>query len=838
MKKLKKRIKKKIASLSVYKKLKKIVSSLYFYKKIRYPNFNKAHQFAYYYEKEKLKENYIFYSSQCGKSWNGNPRAILDYLLNNKQFENFHHVILYNNVNDSEVLKYKEKYNNITFIKTSSKLYPKYAESCKYLIVDNTLSPYYIKKEGQIYANSWHSTLLKPLGKDTGLIWESDNISKNCLQMDYFITPNEFTSDLFFKAYYTDTLFQGKIINVGYPRNDIIYNCDKNEVRKKLNIKKEDKVIVYAPTWRGTISNMEKSATELLEQFNKIKDALGDKYVVLFKPHLMTYKCLKKDEKELVVPNNIETNALLAVTDILITDYSGIFFDFLNTGKPIILFQFDREKYLNGRNSANFYLNLDDFPGPICHNTDDLIETIENIDNISHKYSKKYEKYIERFVSHDDGNATKRVVDIIFKNDFNKEIRDDRKKILICPGNLNGNGVTESFLTLLDNLDYKKYNVSVLLESKEKNLDVQLKINKNVNVFYRAYYFMYKNFIEHLWVYIITRIGKRKFIPLPKKFCIRNIKSRLNDVDFDIIIEYHGYNPLNAMLYSIGTNSKSQKIIYLHADMNLDRITKNKKIGRVFTFYKYYDKLVCVSKGSYEANMEGTRNYILKKQKIDLKEKFCYVYNLVNLEKIKNGIDREVVHFCGNEYFHNEEPLGNIISLIKLPQKTDISFISIGRLSPEKNHKLIIKAFSKIVKDYKNVYLYIVGEGPQKASLNKLIVKLGLQDKVILTGYLKNPYFLLNKCDCFVFPSSYEGMGLAALEASVLKKYVIASNIRGIRDFINSNNGELIEINEEALYNSMINYIKNPKEVIPINGKVFNKKALNLFYNIINEEDK
>ena len=834
MKKIIKKIKKKMANFSFYKKIKKKITSLYFYKKIKYPNFKKAHEFAYYYETEELRENYIFYSSQCGKSWNGNPRAILDYLLKNEKFKNFQHIILYNNIQDDEVLKYKAKYKNITFIKTSSKLYAKYAESCKYLIADNTLSPYFIKKEGQIYINSWQSTLLKPLGKDTGLIWESDNISKNCLQIDYFITPNQFTSDLFFKAYYTDKLFQGEIINVGYPRNDVIYNCDKDTVRRKLNIAKDQKIVVYAPTWRGTISNIEKSATELLQQFYKIKEALDEKYTILFKPHLMTYKYLTEEEKKLVVPDNIETNELLAVTDILITDYSGIFFDFLNTKKPIILYPFDFENYLNNRQaSSSFYLDLNDIPGPVCYNINDLITAIKDIDNMSKKYSKKYEDFVNKFVPHDDGKATERVVNTIFNNNLKKTNRDSRKKILICPGNLNGNGVTESFLTLLDNIDYKKYNVSVLLENKTKNTETQLRINSNVNIFYRSYYFMYRNCLEHFWVYIITKFGKKKFFPLPKKFCIRNIKSRLYDIDFDTIIEYHGYNPMNAMLYSIGTNSKSKKYIYLHADMNLDRITKNKKIESVFTFYQYYNKLICVSKGSYEANLESTKNHILKKYKIDLTEKFCYVYNLVNLEKIKEGLKKEIVNFKGSNYFHNEEQPSNIISLIKLPQSSEIAFISIGRLSPEKNHKLIIKAFSNIIKEYSNAKLYIVGEGPLKASLDKLIIKLNIQDKVILTGYLKNPYFLLSKCNCFVFPSSYEGMGLAALEASILNKYVIASNIKGLSDFINSNNGELIEITEEALTKSLSDFIKYQKKPIPIDGKKFNEEALKLFYNII-----
>lgn len=833
MKKVLKKIRKIVSNFRLYKEIKKIIVDSYLYKIFFVASFKKAHEFAYYYEKEKICDNFIFYSSQCGETWNGNPRAILDYLLNDDKYKNFFHVILYKKLNDKEVLQYKDKYKNVIFIQPSSKLYAKYAEMCKYLIVDNTLSPYFIKKEGQIYVNSWHSTLLKPLGRDTGLIWESSNISKNCLQIDYFVTPNKFTSDLFFRAYYSDNLFQGEIIDVGYPRNDMIYNANKKRIKELLKLSDTDKLIIYAPTWRGTISNVEKQAAELFDKYYQMKEALKDDYVVLFRPHIMTYKYLTKEEKKHIVPMNIDTNELLAVTDILITDYSGIFFDFLNTKKPIILFPFDKDKYLSTRNSKiDFYLSIDDIPGPVCYDVSEVIQNVKNIEKISRKYSKKYNEYIKKFVSHDDGNATKRVVEKIFNNVPKKKIVDNRKKILICPGNMNANGVTESFLTLLDNIDYKKYNVSVLLENKNKNLDRQLRINQNANVFYYAQYLMYKNLFEHFWVYLITRIGKKKFISLPKKFCIRNVKSRIYNVDFDTIIEYHGYNPMNAMLHSVGVNANCKKLIYLHADMNLDRITKNKKIGRVFTFYPYYDKLVCVSKGSYEANLEGTKNYILKKYHIDLTDKFNYVYNLVNIEKINNGLKSDTLKYNENNYYCDNKK-GNIIKFIRLPRKDEISFISIGRLSPEKNHKLVIKAFSRLVKDYQNVNLYIVGDGILRDSLSKMITKLGLQEKVILTGFLSNPYFLLNHCDCFVFPSSYEGMGLSALEASILKKFVIASNIKGVSDFINSDNGVLVKIKEVDIYNAMLDFMKNKKKILPIDGKKFNKNALNLFYKVL-----
>ena len=93
------------------------------------------------------------------------------------------------------------------------------------------------------------------------------------------------------------------------------------------------------------------------------------------------------------------------------TDYSSVFFDFANLKRPMIFYMYD----------------LDDLPGPITKNEEELEEAIKNIDEISKKYKEKYEKFNKKFNYLDDGQATKRVINKIFNL---KDISQEKKEVI------------------------------------------------------------------------------------------------------------------------------------------------------------------------------------------------------------------------------------------------------------------------------------------------------------------------------------------------------------------------------------------------------------------------
>lgn len=138
--------------------------------------------------------------------------------------------------------------------------------------------------------------------------------------------------------------------------------------------------------------------------------------------------------------------------------------------------------------------------------------------------------------------------------------------------------------------------------------------------------------------------------------------------------------------------------------------------------------------------------------------------------------------------------------------KTDFVMISVGELNDNKNHKQIIKLLPRLAENIKYV---IVGQGILHDYLINLADKLGVKNRLVLTGYRNDVRDLLSMADCFVFPSKREGLGLAALEGMSAGLPVIGHNVGGIKDFVvNEETGWLCK-NAKDYLNAIINCSKN-----------------------------
>jgi CDP-glycerol glycerophosphotransferase len=164
----------------------------------------------------------------------------------------------------------------------------------------------------------------------------------------------------------------------------------------------------------------------------------------------------------------------------------------------------------------------------------------------------------------------------------------------------------------------------------------------------------------------------------------------------------------------------------------------------------------------------------------------------------------------------------------------EIKFINIGRLSPEKGQDKLIRAFAGLCGKYDNLKLYIVGEGVLEKTLKTLVNKLKLEDKVIFTGQLSNAFPLLNLCDCFVLSSNYEGQGLVLLEALVLGKPTISTDVTGAHSVLEGGYGLLVENSAEAVMEGMERFIKGEKTAEKsFDYEKYNVEALNMFYDLL-----
>ena len=160
-------------------------------------------------------------------------------------------------------------------------------------------------------------------------------------------------------------------------------------------------------------------------------------------------------------------------------------------------------------------------------------------------------------------------------------------------------------------------------------------------------------------------------------------------------------------------------------------------------------------------------------------------------------------------------------------------FLSIGRLTKQKNFIFLIKCFSKIVKEYKNIKLVIIGEGEEKDEIDNLIKKNKLERNIILLGYQKNVFKFLNNCNAFILSSLWEDPGFVLIEAIVSNSLVLSSDCpNGPKEIIENKNGLLFKSNSEndflLKFKQLIN-LSDLKKELKFNAK---KKIKN--YSIFN----
>lgn len=367
-----------------------------------------------YYNNKPIKDNKILFESFYGKFYSDSPKYLYEYLYETYG-DKFEYVWVLNKGN------VKIPGNPKTVKRFSLDYYKHLAES-KYLVF-NTRQPKRLKKrEEQVYIETWHGTPLKRLGFDQGNLYLDNPNSKKSYRSDsskwdYMVSPNRYTSEIYRSAF----AYDGEIIESGYPRNDILYNADDgriNQLKMDLKLPLDKKIILYAPTWRDDDYYDTASVRfDLKLDLHRLKEEFGDEYVIILRLHYfiadnIDLKGLDGFVYDLSKHEDIAE--LYLVSDILITDYSSVFFDYANLKRPILFYTYDLDKYENVL--RGFYIDINEVPGPLLMTNDEVVEAIRNIDGFSRDYDIKYQKFYDRFCYLEDGNASKRVYDEIWGN--------------------------------------------------------------------------------------------------------------------------------------------------------------------------------------------------------------------------------------------------------------------------------------------------------------------------------------------------------------------------------------------------------------------------------------
>ena len=400
------------------RKLKLLLKRRFGVKKIKktFKSKDDFYQFLYkrFYNKKDVNKNQIMFISFGGKFYSDSPRSIYEYLYNNHNDEfDFVWVI------DDKKTKIP---GNPKKVERFSKEYYKEVAKSKYWVTNGRHAIRLKKKKDQVLVSTWHGTPLKKLGFDIGNVYGKNPNQKKLYrrvskEWDYLISPSAFVSEKLRSSFGYD----GVILEEGYPRNDKLYNATEseiNEIRESLKIPKDKKVVLYAPTWRDDKFFEDGSIEFKLEMdLDKLKETLSDEYVLLVKTHYFVGNRLDLSDYEGFV-YNVSTYDdivdLYLISDILVTDYSSVFFDFANLKRPMLFYTYDLDKYENVL--RGFYIDIHkDVPGPLVFTTDELADKIANIDKVEEEYKDKYDEFYNTFCYIDDGDSSKRVVEKIWK---------------------------------------------------------------------------------------------------------------------------------------------------------------------------------------------------------------------------------------------------------------------------------------------------------------------------------------------------------------------------------------------------------------------------------------
>ncbi|MBR3147398.1 MAG: CDP-glycerol glycerophosphotransferase family protein [Eubacterium sp.] len=315
-----------------------------------------------------------------GRNINGSLKYILDELNHSSRFEGFRiYVRTTAEQTDASVNEHIKEYGwNRTA--TVPKKYDMMMETCRYLLTESWFPYQYIKRPEQTLINIWHGTPLKRLGAliNGDKCHVNAQIQKNFLSSDYLMYPNDFTKDVMYRSYQISQILPGQALMMGYPRTAGILKVTDEE-KKKLRSELAPgggRIYAYAPTFREYMDDDDfiEMISPMLEY---METSLSDDEVLYVNLHHYRHRnnCLDLDGCRHIrkFPPELDTYQVLSVTDVLISDYSSIFFDYLITGNKVILYIPDLDTY-----NENQGLNLDirKLPLDLAHSKEELLEKL------------------------------------------------------------------------------------------------------------------------------------------------------------------------------------------------------------------------------------------------------------------------------------------------------------------------------------------------------------------------------------------------------------------------------------------------------------------------------
>lgn len=711
-----------------------------------------------------LDASSVLYESNHGSKLTCNVLPLVRAMTVDPRFRDWtHYVVLPNRSLLPDDLQY---YPNIIVVSRESDLYVKKLATASWVINNNTFPTYYIRRDGQRYLNLWHGTPIKSMGKDIkNGNFDYRNAARNFLHVTHFALPNVHTRDQLVSRYGISGLYRGHVELTGSPRMDSTLRMPPAEVksvREYLGLGPGDKAILYVPTWRGELGNVESSGVMDRGILDRIESA---GFRALYRGHPVSSGSTDDQTPAVnMVPESVDTNVLLACVDAVVSDYSSVVFDAALSGVPVGLFAYDESDY---RESRGLSVELEDLNLPV-------LRDFEQLDNwLSSLVFSKCISLDKEFTMYEDGCATSRVLDLIADPGPQTLDIGHRNNILLFEGHFIPNGITSAATQL--NAALKEANLSVTVAVEPGAIspyvdryDAFLKATADCEVLPRIAGSI--DTAEQRW--LIDRQHQGHALTPTQLACVHSafvteFERLYGTSEFDVAVGFEGFSLYWSNLMAAA--KAERKVGYLHADMTKEAMARFPYLWKVFETYRYFDVLACVSPDVLEVNQ------------INLKQwtdggTFIAAENLINIKSIvtqaKAPVDQEFLAFT---------------------RRFAYKFVAVGRISIEKGSDRLIEAFLEVANANSNVGLVVVGDGPLRMQMERKVQLSGLSDRVFFTGQLDSPFGYMDTCDALVMASHYEGQGIVVLEAFALGLDVLSVDIPGPRSLLRPGSGLLVE---------------------------------------------
>jgi len=363
------------------------------------------------------RKKMIMFESFSGRQYSCNPRAIYEYMVeNHPEYE------MYWSIDRRHADNFKEY--QLKTVKRYSVKWLYVLGFSRFWVINGRMPLTIPKPRHTRYIQTWHGTPLKKLVFDMKEVHMAnadtekykENFYKESRGWDVLLSPNHYSTEIFKRAF----RFDKEIVEAGYPRNDVLYTGNSLEniqrIKERLGLPLDKKVILYAPTWRDNqFYRVGQYKFDLPIDLKELQKRYGQNTIILLRMHylvaenfdLRPYEGFAYDFSQ-----KVDINDLYLVSDLLITDYSSVFFDYANVLRPMLFYTYDIEEYRDVL--RGFYFDIEkEVPGPLVKEMTGLIKVLDEFHQLGEfaLYRERYQEFYQKYCYLEDGKASKRVVE-------------------------------------------------------------------------------------------------------------------------------------------------------------------------------------------------------------------------------------------------------------------------------------------------------------------------------------------------------------------------------------------------------------------------------------------